>query len=96
MTTALTAFGSCNVFGRCSARSPDRRFSAVLTDPTAHLLHAGDPIGLPEEVPRLRDQQRDEPAVEAAADDTIVRAVGLEEERFARGQDPESEHGRRV
>ena len=67
---------------------PDRG-PPVPADPRPHLLNAGDPVGLAEELPGLGDPQPRRVAEEAAADQLVVRVVGLEEERLARGQDTE-------
>ena len=50
---------------------------------------AGDPVRLAEELPGLGDPQPRRVAEEAAADQSVVRVVGLEEERLARRQDTE-------
>jgi hypothetical protein len=65
------------------------RVAAVPADPRPHLLHAGDPVRLAEELPGLGDPQPRRIAEKAAADQLVVRVVGLEEERLARSQDPE-------
>ena len=65
------------------------RGTPVPADPRPHLLHAGDPVSLAEELPCLGDPKPRRVAEEASADHPVVRVVGLEEERLARGQDPE-------
>jgi hypothetical protein len=65
---------------------PDRG-APVPADPRPHLLHAGDPVSLAEELPGLGDPKPRKVAEEASADKPVVRVVGLEEERLARGQD---------
>ena len=58
--------------------------------------HAGDPVGLAEELPGLGDPQPRRVAEEAPANQLVVRVVGLEEERLARRQDTElAGHSRR-
>src|SRR5262249_11889091 len=64
---------------------PDRS-PPVPADPLPHLLHAGDPVRLAEELPGLGDPQPRRVAEEAAADQLVVRVVGLEEERLARAR----------
>ena len=61
----------------------------VVADAGSHLLQVGDPVGLAEELPGLGDPQPRGVAEETAADQLVVRVVGLEEERLARGQDTE-------
>ena len=67
---------------------PDRD-PPVPADPRPHLLDAGDPVRLAEEFPGLGDPQPRRVAEEAAADQLVVRVVGLEEERLARAEDTE-------
>ena len=71
-----------------SSPTPDRG-PPVPADPRPHLLHAGDPVRLAEELPGLGDPQPRRVAEEAPADQPVVRVVGLEEERLARSQDTE-------
>jgi hypothetical protein len=67
---------------------PDRG-PPVPADPRPHLLDAGDPVRLAEELRGLRDPQPRRVAEEAPADQPVVRVMGLEEERLARRQDTE-------
>lgn len=64
--------------------------TAVPADTGPHLLHAGDSVRLAEEFPGFGDSQPCRVAEEAAADQPVMRVVGLEEERLAWGQDVES------
>ena len=70
---------------RTRSPGPPRRdrLPPVVRDPSQHRLEAGDPVGLAEQVPRLRHPQRCESPEKAAADDPVVRRVRLEEERLA-------------
>ena len=58
------------------------RFASVVADAAAHLGQVLDAVGMAVELPRFRHLQRGEAAVEAAADDPVVRSVGFEEERL--------------
>src|ERR1035441_10029852 len=65
------------------------RAAPVAADVGPHLLHAVDPVGFAEQLPRLRYPQPGRVAEEAPADQPVVRVVGLEEKRLARRQDTE-------
>ena len=54
-----------------------------MRDACPHLLKGGGAVGLAEHLPGLRCPQRGEAAVEAAADDTVMRGMRFEEKRFA-------------
>ena len=54
--------------------------------PSPHLVEARGPVRLAEEVPGLRQSQRDEVTVETTTDYPVVRVVALEEEGLSDGQ----------
>jgi hypothetical protein len=57
--------------------------SAVVADPSTHLLEVADPVRRAEEVPCLGDPQVSESAVETAAHHAVMRVMSLEEERLS-------------